>query len=192
MKIMLVKTPRYGSKIKPSDKYDFYCQSTAGLIDPGLDIPIYADSQLVVGKKPSVIYSSPLKRAVQYAKQLGEVVIITEDLKEVGFELSTMVSRSEYEELGSKIVRQRFLERFMENKLGEPRTQIIERANRLIYLMRQRGEENVLCVSHSFMMKIMEARLDGYDLNIRPQGLAKYLLPSQRTYPFGGGFIREI
>ena len=184
MKVRLIKIARYGSEIGLSDKYNYYCKSTSGQVDPDVDYPISYRDKYTEGEH-SVIASSPLLRAQSSAGYLSKKIIVIDELREVKFELSKLVTKREYMRFGSDIVRERFVQAFIEDKLGEKRKNIMRR----IETLKKRLQGNdVVAVSHSFVMKIAQAHHEGCDLVKCPEQLLNYINPDQRTFSYGEGF----
>lgn len=191
MKTQFIKVAQYGTQIPVDQKYQFYCMSSTQQDDPDVDVPISYQSTYKQNSY-ELIYSSPMRRALSSAKYLGKRVIVLEQLAEIRFDLKKLVTQEEYLEYGSRLVRERFVEAFIHDDLLESRNQVITRVNKLTRYLYKVGENEVVCVSHSFIMKVVEARLKGLNLLRFPELIARFLNFNQRTYEFGGGFIINV
>jgi broad specificity phosphatase PhoE len=131
---------------------------------------------------------SPLKRALSTAQTLGDQPQVCEDLCEVRFDLSKLVTREEFEKMGSELVRERFVEGFIQDTLSEKRKEILSRAERILDTIRNSAEPLVM-VSHSFFMKIIQAHCESKNLEEDPTIIREYILRKEKTYEFGHGFV---
>ncbi len=191
MKIRFIKVAKYGTKISVDQKYQYYCRSSTQQADPDVELPISYVSQYHLGQYQS-IYSSPLRRAISSAKYLSSDVVVKGELREVRFDLAKLVTPGEYIKYGSSLVRDRFVQAFIQDKLMEPRKEIIDRVKILMAYLRQSKSIDTICVSHSFLMKIIEAYIARVDLLHDPTRLAEFITPMTKTYPYGGGFIIRV
>ncbi len=191
MNIRFIKIAKYGSGVPVCSKYQFYCQSTMRLIDPDIDLPI---SYQYTHRRESfgLVYASPMKRSMSSAKYLGERVIALDQLAEIIFDLGSLLTSDEYLIYGSKLVRERFANAFIRDELIESRKQIISRAHYLIKYLSKKNEDEAVCVSHSFFMKVVEAEYRGSDLLRHPELIEQFIVPNDKTYQFGDGFIINV
>lgn len=191
MRIKIVKIASYGSNILKLNKYDFYTRSSRQEIDPGVDTPISYELQY---KKHSYkkAYCSELERAIASARYLSKKVVGIKELNEIKFDLKKLLSREEYMKYGSKLVRERFVNAFIEDNLLEPRKSVMTRVDKLIDRFSKSIDDEFVCVSHSFFMKVLEASIDGCDLSRSPELIRGYIDVDQKTYKFGEGFIINV
>jgi len=185
-KIFVRKTLRYdptcGGKYS---RYQGYCLITQGVLDP----EIIPGQKLINRLNYEKVFCSPALRARESVDCTYENV---SELFEVNFNLRKVVSESEYIKFGSCLVSKRFLGMFIRDDLGERRSEIKKRIDKLINIIRRLPEEKCLLVSHSFFMKIFESYLNNKNLFENPEKLSDYLNPQNRTYNFGEGFEFEI
>jgi broad specificity phosphatase PhoE len=180
------------------ERYEGYCLSTDESIDLPLDKPqaIHELDVITTEFKANWILSSSRLRACQTAEYFGQRFNIgyqtAHSLREVPFDLSTMMSKEEFLKNGSDLVRKRFVEGFVSNTLLEPRESIKTRLELLFEEIRGNQSSRGMLISHSFIMKIIEGIASGIDIFGQPDSLAQLIDPSKKTYPFGGGFSFEI
>jgi broad specificity phosphatase PhoE len=192
MRVEAIKIGKYDPTIEGRvSKYEGYCLSTEEKHDPPLTYDAYKD---FVDRSPysGPILSSTLRRGMQTADILpkipGTTVIPLAALREIPFSLLEMVTREEFEdrEGGSRLVRIRFVEKFVENKLLQSRAQIEDNLEQLLSTLSKVEGENVVIISHSFFLKVLEAYVTGFDIFKNPEVLAQFISPNTKTFPFGG------
>ena len=183
MKIYFRKTFKYDPCHSGLSKYESYEAVTRQLYSPGIvDLDFKEHFHLPT-------YCSSLKRCRQTAKILstGKITVLS-DLREIKFSLYSLVSREEFERYGSSLVRERFIQSFINDSLLEKREDIKKRINRVVKIIFQENNDKLI-VSHSFTMKMFEACFQK-NLNIfkDPNLISKVIFTQTETYPFGGGF----
>lgn len=197
-KIYILKTGPYNPEIKGLSKYESYDLITTQKYSPGISdrdyVKEHTDRRRI--KNVEVILCSELKRTRKTAGVIKGIIndqtirmVPTHLLNEVKFSMKVLVTEEEYKTHGSNIVRERFIEHFIADTLLESRKEIFERIQNLMELLndRYRGKK-VLCVSHSFFMKILSVYLKDKKLFEDPRVLKKYLDPKKRTFGFCEGF----
>lgn len=139
-------------------------------------------------------FSSPSLRARQTAKvYVKQKPTITALLAEVSFDMSKLLTRLEFEQSGSTLVRQRFKRDFIANELGESHEILKKRIDDLLKLCKSTNCSTVFCFSHSFFIKLIEAYvLSNYLLFDDPKIIHNYLNSKQSTYPYGKGLTLKI
>lgn len=179
------------------DRYTGLCFSAKLASDP----PLSPDAEetlmpAVTSSQSTVVFHSTLLRGRQSAevfqKHRHTPLIPNPDLNEIPFSLSDFVTAEEYDRERSVPVRKRFTEAFAADTLLEKRKNIIERAKRVNALLTSLDEPAVTLISHSFFMKVLEATLNGEDLDEEPELLKNRIKPEESTYHFGGGFVFDI
>lgn len=166
--------------------YAGYVKSTQSVIDP----PLKTQESALGTEQLKICFSSSTLRTQQTAllefKSAKHYRLA--DLDEVSFDLSKLVSEHEFKIHGSKIVRKRFIDNFVNDTLTEKRTQIFRRIDKLFKEL-VKIDDDVACISHSFFMKILEADIkSGHKIRTKPDLLRNYLLVDKHTYPYGTGF----
>lgn len=173
-------------------KYESYELVTRQIYDPGILPTAYEAEKLRLGVN-SCILASDLNRAREtsqlYSHRGGVRCMFTPCLREVRFSLKELLTEDEYQKHGSNLVRERFVDHFVNDSLLEKREMLFERIKRLENLISSQAEQKILIISHSFFMKLMEAYLkDGQDVFENPELLRSYIFPERKTYEFMEGF----
>jgi hypothetical protein len=169
-------------------KYQGYKLITLQKNSPGI-LPGDHEAQSVRFKK---VFTSSLLRGAESGKYISNKINInhekTKDLNEIKFDLEKLLSEEEFNNMGSNLVRQRFIESFIKDSLNESRKNIKTRILRL--LKRINGLENGyhLFICHSFFMKIFQIYLMDNSLFENPKIVHKYFDPTKKTFEFGEGF----
>lgn len=158
-----------------------------------LDPEIIRLKRTISGIQVEKIYCSGLRRGKETAKLLKkhfgvEKVNILPKLNEIVFDLEDLLTKDEYQQYGSDLMRKRFIESFAKDCLVEKRKQIKRRMDELIIAVGIQKEENILLVSHSFFMKILQVYLKDGELFDKPKKLEKFFNMNQKTFEFGEGF----
>ena len=184
--IVVRKTLGYDPTMKGKySRYEGYCLITRGELDPHI---VPGQKKIEVGGYREICCSCA-KRA---GESVGGKYTVRADLNEVKFNLEKMVSKSEFKICGSNVVRKRFLEYFEADRLDESLADIKLRIDRMLNRLKKKPEGQYLLVSHSFLMKILEAYVRNKNIFLRPEEMRYYLNSTQRTYNFGEGFDFEL
>jgi|SRR3989344_8656224 len=139
------------------------------------------------------IFASDLRRGKETARLYRSSGIeFLPELREVKFSLKNLMTKKEYEVHGSDLVRQRFVEAYVDNDLAEKRQNIKDRVVSVLKRLKRLPEGEYLLVSHSFFMKILEIYISKGDVFKKTDLLKKYLNPLKKTYNFQEGFEFEI
>ncbi len=136
------------------------------------------------------VFSSSLKRGIQTTQRYFDVNYITalDELKEVKFDLRNLLTHHEYEKFGSNLVRERFIEAFINDSLLEKREDIKKRILFLQNLFSNLVEGNYLVISHSFFMKIFDTYILNKNIFEKPDLLRSIFDYREKTFDFGEGF----
>lgn len=178
--------PTFSGKLS---RFNGYNLITSQKRDPSiLDMQNY---ELSIPKNVSLkIIASSMKRAIETAYKYfnNSEVTVLDELREIKFELNSLLTEDEYHKGGSSLVRQRFIEAFILDSLSEKRHEIQTRMDSLIKKFLSQEFENYLIVSHSFFMKIFQIYLINQNLFDEPTLIKEYFDPNINTYKFGEGF----
>jgi phosphohistidine phosphatase SixA len=160
-------------------------------------VNINKDCKIVLsGNITSPIYHSPLKRALQTAmkinKSLGLDLEELAELSEIKFNLKQLLTEEQFNYYGSNLVRKRFIEAFINDKLVEKRKEIKERINKLLKKLNNLPDGNYLLISHSFFMKLLQFYLKDKTLFENSIILKKYFNLRKKTFEFGKGFEFDV
>ena len=159
------------------------------------DPPISNTKHIIYPFKFDVIYTSNHLRGKQTANWVARTNDLPKPkptylLNEVKFNISKLATKKEYDNFGSKIIRKRFLDAFIANRLDESQNEIEERDEKFMLIVKNDTFNNYLVISHSFIMKIYEAYCDDHDFFKNPKILKKYIDINNKTYENGKGFDR--
>lgn len=198
-KILILKTGEYNPVFNGLSKYESLNLITTYQYSPGIISPEKVGADLnkntLLGIK--IIVHSSLRRARETARVIKNLleerpqVLTSNYLSEVKFSLKDLLTQNEYENEKSNLVRQRFIEGFIKNTLLETREEIFIRIKNLGQFLKKLeagSNAKIICVSHSFFMKILQIYLIDDRLFDSPEILAKHFNPSQRTFEFCQGF----
>ena len=115
--------------------------------------------------KVEVIFCSNSKRTIQTAELICEVfsldveVIPTTLLMEVHFDPSKQMTLKEYEEKGLQLIRERLFEGMEKGKGADSIKETFVRIKELEHFLKNLSQKNVLCVTHSFYMRLLRLYL---------------------------------
>ncbi len=198
MAIEVVKIGRYDPTLNGRySRYEGYALSASNKTDPSLTPEARQDLHTKRSKlKGQVIFHSPRLRAIETAAILAgsapnKPQREEPSLTEIPFNMRHLVTQQEYESAGSNLVRERFVDAFVDDALLETRMSILQRAQYLLGMLAGLEYDVVTLVSHSFFMKVLEATVQGLPLEKDPEILRTLINPTQKTYPFGEGFTFE-
>ena len=142
------------------------------------------------------IFCSPLKRGRETAffvrSNKGLDIKILKELNEIKFSLKRLLTEEEYNKYGSDLVRERFIEAFVNDCLSEKRIDIKRRITRLLYKLKNLPDGYYLLVSHSFLMKILQSYVKNKNLFKDPRILLKSFDYAKKTFNHGYGFEFNI
>ena len=143
-------------------------------------------------KKGKMVICSPLKRVI--LSMPNNINYITDDsLKEVLFDLSKFTSAQEFSSNGSVLIRRKFKEFFIKDELPEKRNQIFRKIRILLEKLQKIKEEEVVIVSHSFKLKLIEAYIKTRGrIEYEPELIRKFIKDNKKTFQFEKGFSVKL
>lgn len=170
-------------------KYQGYSLITLKKEDPG----VRESKLLVLPEPPAIIFTSSLRRGIGTGRLIGKQYGTKEqrslsELNEVLFDLRFLLTEEEYNLMGSDLVRKRFIEAFIADKLAESRNHIKTRMNKVLDLVESLTTESYLFISHSFFMKLLQIYMEDSRLFEKPGILMDKFDPTKKTFEFGKGF----
>lgn len=183
--IHLIKILEYDRKPNDKDAFDRLCNIASQKIDP----PSLRPGSLRLNA--SVVFYSPLRRSAECLRMERNVLYIpTPLLKEIPFDMREMCSKEEWIREKSALVRRKFRESFMEDRLMEKRGDIFRAAKEFLAQYRSFIKtSDVSAVSHSFRMKILEAFIKTKGrIEEDPSLISLYIHDDEKTFEFGEGF----
>ncbi len=141
----------------------------------------------------SLIYCSMAQRAYETASAISQkdtksVITKTNLLDEISFNLRDLLSCDEFNTFGSNLVRKRFVEAFIKDKLRESRSSLKQRIEQVYEIITSLKDGNYLFISHSFFMKLVQVYVQHSDLFSRPTILQENFDVTKKTFQFGHGF----
>ena len=134
-------------------------------------------------KNVKLILSSPQKRALQTARIMRRQFLnsarvkASANLNEVPFSLDGLNPRT----YSSTIVRAKFFDDFANNRLLELHGHIKIRIKRIL---KDAGNKDILLVTHTFLMKILETLIKSPDLFKHPQKVNKGINLNERLFEY--------
>lgn len=200
MKVEVLKIGRYDPTMGGQySKYDGYNLSASELADPPIVAEACAEIEANVRDLQSTVFlHSTRLRGIQTAQCIGAlrsgVLIQCPDIREIPFSMMALLSEEEFVREGSNLVRQRFTQAFVDDKLLESRDEIRGRIENTLATLRALKDQHpsVGLVSHSFFMKILEGVVNDVPVFDFPEQVKELIPFDQKTYPFGGGFKFEV
>ncbi|MDQ5950697.1 MAG: hypothetical protein QG585_639 [Patescibacteria group bacterium] len=190
MKIKCKKIAKYNTYLKDDlDTFSYLQKLCLGKVNPPTQKP---DS--IIFDKNSIIFSSPLTRAVQSIKNKENLnLLILPELKEIRFDLEKMCDFKKWKKDKSTIVRKRFKTFFINDTLLDSRKKIFREIRHLLKMVGKYPDKNIIIFSHSFRLKLIEAfvKTDGKIEN-SPALIRKFIKDNQKTYKFEEEFYLKI
>lgn len=159
---------RHGRLVPPYDDYDrlsFAELRSLALqtVDPGIEIDrAYLDLNLLKNQTElhlfEAIMISDSKRTSETADIINDKlpVIQTSCLNEILFDLSKLVTEDEFAQNGLVSVREGLFEALLEGKNKESLEQVWQRLKELDGMIRKRGFQSIICVTHGFLMRFVQ------------------------------------
>lgn len=184
--ITIIKTAEYDPTMNGQHSfYQGYCLSTLQVSQPHINSVEHPSISLQVKS----VFCSTLTRSQETAQFFIERPMPSKLLDEIRVDLSKLLSEDEFKTFGSSKVRERFLVAFAQDKLLESRADVFTRIRMLLSYLRSKSQSDLLCVSHSFFMKVLEAyiRTDGA-IEKHPELLSGFISLEKHTYPYMEGF----
>jgi broad specificity phosphatase PhoE len=189
--LFFMKIGPYNSLQKGLSKFESLKLLTLQKIDPTIninEIHKYLPNHLI--SDFDLIITSNLRRSKETAKYLTKTifkknipVFSTDLLNEVKFDISKFCSKEEYEKQGSNLIRKKFIESFIKDNLIESRKDIKQRMDKFENLIANENKK-ILCISHTFFMKLYIIYKKERNLFQKPKILNKYLDPNKRIFEF--------
>ena len=116
---------------------------------------------------------------------MHQEISLLDAISEVVFDIREMCSLEEWQEGGSSVIRRRFRELFIEDRLPESRQKIKADIEKVLELCRRYKENDITIISHSFKLKLIQAYIETRGrLMTHPQLIEDFLLDEKKTYGF--------
>lgn len=164
--------------------FEYVCQ----LLDQRIDPPTSEHGTLDVGD--GIVFCSPLLRAKQCIMIKNDHktrLVIREELGEIPFDLSLFCTAREWQRDGSKLVRQKFKDAFIDDKLVISRQTIAAQAKGILDICAR--ELSPVIVSHTFRLTILRAihETNGRIIS-EPELIHDYIQDDKKIMNFGERF----
>jgi len=161
-----------------ADRYRRVCDLLNQKIDP---CTLHSDTMECSDKH---VLTSPRKRAISCIKKDSAASIsVSPELNEIAFPLQKFCSEEYFLKDGSTAVRKAFVQAFTENKLSIPHEQL---HTELAIIAALRNQEQLLCISHTFRMKLLELYANiGDKLFQNPTIIKEHIDCKKHLYDFG-------
>ncbi len=185
----------------PFDNYDVLSidqlsQLSLQEIDPAIDkqkLPYLIDVS-VIEKSYDTIFHSPSLRAKQTAQYVGEMVqchtiIESREVREIVFDPKRLVTQEEFLELGLQAVRNGLFHALETDSNYEHRSEINTRLHTFFLKLSESAFENVLIVTHGFLLRIIELGLKNRSIKHGKYTYAE--LTNATNYSYCKGFTIE-
>lgn len=185
------------SSLKPGlSKYESVRLLLQNKFDPSLDISQVAkykiDSEYL--KKIDFVLYSDSKRSEESFEFIRDKYLNKEIrfkktnlLDEIYFDISADCSKEQYDRFGSNKIREVFVMKFIQDTLMEKRVEILQRINNLKNEVLQINQEykNILCISHTFFIKMFQLQIINPELFLNSPNLLKsYIGPEKKIMDF--------
>ncbi len=182
--IKFIKIAPYDTGKLRSDSFE-YAQA---LLSQTINPPAIEIGSLIL-PEADIIFCSPLKRAQQSAaKSLSPEIVTIDQLAEIRFDISMFTNSDQYQKFGSSVIRQAFVKAFIKNGLEQPLQDLESETEHLLDLLNM-NNQNVIAISHSFRMKVIEAYiLSNKQLFREPTLIKNFINTDTKLYEFKTGF----
>lgn len=167
---------------KNGDHFTYLIKLTKHEIDPR------SSSKSTFYLNHDIILYSPMKRVTD-TLIIKDNYIKMNILKEIPFDLEKMSSKDQWQKHKSNIVREKFKDFFIKDKLLLPRKQIMKEIIQLLQLCDQYKSKRIAVISHSFRLKIIEAYIKTKgEIEKKPELIHYFIQNDKKTFDFGRGF----
>jgi len=170
--------------------YDVYGESTGNsyqyvcdLLTQDIDPPSREPNNL--NCRGYLVYTSSLKRAVGCIdNDTSKDVIIKKALNEIPFSLEKYCTKELFKDEGGFAVRSAFVTAFIEDNLDVTREQLQREIIEVLAL--GIGEEQIMLLTHTFRMKLIEVYGQiGSELFTNPGCIKNFIKPETKLFEFG-------
>ncbi|MFA5584143.1 MAG: phosphoglycerate mutase family protein [Bacteriovoracaceae bacterium] len=160
---------RHGSLSKPFDDYNKLSllelsQLAMQKVDPLVDlskINIGLSTKDYLLKKYDVLYVSESQRTSDTAFELSKMIslppkIKLQELNEIVFDPSKLVTEKEYEKEKLTVIRRRLLEALANNSNIETGDKVLQRIKKLGKILKKNQADAILVITHGFFMRYLD------------------------------------
>mgnify|MGYP001300103971 CR=1 FL=1 len=200
---------RHSQLEEPFDNYDElgYIQLdglATGTIQPRIsrNTANLIEQSHYLDEKFDVILHSPSSRAMETAEEIVKMKVLNQikllsidEIDEIKFTISNLITKSEYKKLGLQPLRDRFYKAIGENQAGiEPLESIYKRIQVFEDILKDMKDKNILVISHGFFMKYIKSYFYQESLGKLPEKkvLQRLVEKSNDRYDYLSGFSVTI
>ncbi len=182
--VQFIKTLPYELHPHAINSFEYLARVALQTINPQST----ADAPLAI--HADIVFHSPLRR-VSDTLARHQKNTCRDYLREIPFDLKQLCTKKEWETNGSVIVRKRFKEAFIKDSLPITRRMVFAQIRAMLKeCARILSPSRTAVLSHSFRIKLIEAYIKTQGTIVEhPDRIHAYLLDTETTYPFGGGFM---
>lgn len=138
------------------------------------------------------VLCSPSLRTQQSGRKLRSDIIVDNLLREIKFSMDEILSENAFRKLPVHervdVTRKLFFQKFVDDQVFEPFNSVRLRILELVQKLLDYDQETV-CISHSFFMKVFEVACDHPEILDMPTKLLKYYDGSYKAYGYDEGFV---
>lgn len=177
------KTTEYDLKYDDNNRFLYLISLGLQKVDPA---PLHVFHNL---QKVDLIFCSNLSRAKDSLPLCLKNIFLYKELKEVIFNIEDFCSEKEFYKLGSYIIRKKFKEYFIKDKLPISREKIFIEIEKVLQDLCNTSAKSILVISHSFRLKVFEAYIKtNGEIKKKPYLINKFITNKEKTYNFEEGF----
>lgn len=137
------------------------------------------------------VFSSPDQRCQKTAAFITKKYRELHFLAEIEYVMEDFITKEAFFSGGKPqvdLARKLFVQALIQNQLRESYTSVLSRIQELqLFLVMSRRSE-VVCISHGFLLKVIEAYFRDPRIVVDPRLLLQYFDGTEQTYAFGKGF----
>lgn len=177
---------------KARDLYENFDLVAKGAYNPSIDKSFNLNFKI----KANLIFSSPSIRSIQTANLYGKEYKEVNLLSEVRYKMSDFIFKNEFfdkkMEPNIDLARSKFVSALINSSLSENFNEVIDRIDKLFSLLKKEDVKIIICISHGFMLKIIESYIKDRRLKDNPKLLLKYFSGKKETFKFNSGFLVNL
>lgn len=193
---MIITFLRHGSLLKPFDDYNKLTlhelsQLARQEVDPPVDsskinVRMIAKDYLL--KKYDVLYVSKSRRTSDTAVELSKKIslppkIKLQELNEIVFDPSKLVTEKEFEKEKLIVIRRRLFEALEDNSNIETGKNVFQRIKKIEKILKKTQGNNILIITHGFFMRYLDIFYRQKSLDFSEDALNQAI-----NYDYASGF----
>lgn len=169
MKVLVIRPASYTYKLKGTDLYDSYnklarnhdAQTKVTMLDGGsplFSLPVSSSTTILTGTLSRCIKTGKL--IAPHFNEVAEQKAISV-FNEIEYDMQELLSKKQFESKdpasATNLARLTFFRKLASNQLSVPFTSVVERANAALDCINHSNSSQVIVVSNSFFMKVLES-----------------------------------